>query len=75
MDCRFWATRHITKHRHLFSDYSDQHKGEQLTIGDDSSLLVSSCGTAKIDHIEYKDVLHVPGVGTKPSLYLLHYSH
>jgi len=38
-------------------------KGEQFTIGDDSSLLVSSCGTAKIENIEYKDVIHVPGLG------------
>ena len=46
-------------------------KGEQFTIGDDSSLLVSSCGTAKIENIEYKDVIagiRVSSLGRSVSL-------
>jgi hypothetical protein len=38
-------------------------KVSKVTIGDDSTLPVSGCGTVQIDNAQYKDVLHVPRVG------------
>jgi hypothetical protein len=57
------ATRHMMKHKHLLSNYSDQHKGEKVTIGDDSTLPVFGCGTVVVDNAKFGDVLHVLGVG------------
>jgi hypothetical protein len=48
------------KHKHLLSNYSDQHKGKKVTIGDDSTFPISSCGTIVFENAEFGDVLHVP---------------
>jgi hypothetical protein len=53
----------MTKHKHLFFDYSDQHKGEKVTIDDESPLLVFGCSTFVIDNANYEDVLQVSRVG------------
>lgn len=56
------ATRYMMKHWNLFSYYSYQHKGEQVTIVDNSTLLESSCSTIQIENAQCKYVLHVPSV-------------
>lgn len=63
------ATRHMTKYRHLFSDYNNQHRNEKISIGDDSTLLVYGFGTAVVDNAKFGNVLDVLGLDQISSVY------
>lgn len=56
------ASRHMTKHQNLVSDYWLQQNGEKTVIVDKSSQPVSGCGDVIIHAVKLGDVLHVLGV-------------
>ena len=53
----------MTKHEPLLSSYRQQHNGEKVDIGDNTTIQVASCGDVIIDTTNFGDVLLVPGVG------------
>jgi hypothetical protein len=66
------ASRHITKHQHVLSNYQQTYNGEVVIIGDGSPLSVSRCGDVIMGN-KFGVALHVPGIGpnllsTSPTL-------
>jgi hypothetical protein len=68
------ATQHMTKHEHLLSNYRQQHNGEKVVIGDNSTIQVAGYGDVIIDTTKFGDVLHVPSVGPN-LLSIYHITH
>lgn len=68
--CNSRATRHMTKHQRLFSNYQQSYSGKEV-IGDDSSLCVPGCGDVLIGNTKFGEALHVLGMDQFFSIYCI----